>query len=314
MEVQGRRRFRYHGAAHALSGQFWRPFQRVIEVQAPSSLPTIGGVGSSRVEDFRLDDFVSFKAGYTHVLGGQNRVSGEGREQSKHKDKSRTQGREEGESKIVHTTQVTATVEGLNILDVVTADRIVARLTSSHDPDEPEGRILLIGSKFENLRIAGCAVDVRLHHELLLELETFAAVREEWREPHSEFRKAADDTLRAFLPPDAKLPQMELEAHGALTCSIVKEVYFKDSSFDKKAGQDKVEQEGTKKYQHPCPGVERFGRHRFHVRDFGDIYLAEVLFEHGRKTLTMLRLELGSPNGGTIGAVEANVNGRPPYP
>lgn len=302
MEVQGRRRFRYHAAAHALSGQIWRPFQRVIEVQAPSSLPTIGGVGRSRVGDFRLDDFVSFTAGYTHVLGGQKSVSREGRKGAQR------------ESKIVHTTQVTATVEGLNILDVVTADRVVARLTSSHDPDEPEGRILLIGSKFENLRIAGCAVDVTLHHELLLELETFAAVREKWREPHSEFRKAADDTLRAFLPRDVQLPQMELEAHGALPCSIVKEVCFKDSSFDKNAGRDKAEQEGTKKYRHPYPGVERLGRHRFHVRDFGDIYLAEVLFEHGRKTLTMLRLELGSPNGGAIAAVEASVNGRPPYP
>jgi hypothetical protein len=317
MEVKGRTRFHYDATAHALSGQFWRPFQRVIEVQAPSSLPTIGGVGNSRVEDFRLDDFVSFKAGYTHVLGSQKSISREGRksvEQSKHEDKSWTKETEEGESKIVHTTQVTATVEGLNILDVVTADRIVARLTSSHDPDEPEGRILLIGSKFENLRIAGCAVDVRLDHELLLELETFAAVREKWREPHSEFRKAADDTLRAFLPRDAQLPQMELQPHGALPCSIVKEVYFKDSSFDQNAGRHKAEQEGTKKFQHPCPGVERLGRHRFHVRDFGDIYLAEVLFEHGRKTLTMLRLELGSPNGGAIGAVEASVNGRPPYP
>ncbi len=299
------RRFRYHAAAHALGGQIWRPFQRVIEVQAPSSLPTIGGVGGSRVENFRLDDFLSFKAAYTHVLGGQKRVRREDR---------RTMDQNKYEDKIVHTTQVTATVEGLNILDVVTADRIVARLTSTHDPDEQEGRILLVGSKFENLRIAGCGVNVRLHHELLLELETFAAVREKWKDHSSEFRKLADDSQEAFLAPNAKLPQMDLEAYGALPCSIVKEIDFKDSGCDKDEARGKSKEEERKEYKHPCPGVERFGRHRFHVRDFGDIYLAEVLFEHGRKTLTMLRLELGSPNGGGIAAVEASVNGRPPYP
>jgi hypothetical protein len=46
-----KRTFHYHASAHALSGQFWRPFQRIIEVQAPSALPSIGGVGNSRVEN-----------------------------------------------------------------------------------------------------------------------------------------------------------------------------------------------------------------------------------------------------------------------
>jgi len=69
-----KRTFHYHASAHALSGQFWRPFQRVIEVQAPTTLPSIGGVGKSRVDNFRLDDLVSFKAGYTHVLGSKKEL------------------------------------------------------------------------------------------------------------------------------------------------------------------------------------------------------------------------------------------------
>jgi hypothetical protein len=86
-----------------------------------------------------------------------------------------------------------------------------------------------------------------------------------------------------------------------LFCSIVKEVHFKEPGFCKPEG----------KFTHP--GVQRIGRHAYHVVDFGDVFLAEVLCQHGRKTLTMLRVELGSPNGGGFIAVEATSNGWPPW-
>ncbi len=292
-----KRTFHYHASAHALSGQFWRPFQRVIEVQAPTTLPSIGGVGKSRVDNFRLDDLVSFKAGYTHVLGSK-------------KEEFDDQGKLK---KTLYTTQVTSTVEGLNILDVVTADRVVARLTSSHDLSDGEAHIHLVGSKFENLRIAGCEVEVKLRHDLLQPLdgspplETFEAVTKEFAKG-GEFRKMAEDTLKARLypepevPKDAELPK-ELELHGVLLCSIVKEVEFKYSGAD----------ENQQRKRYPCPGVERHGRHMFHVLDFGSVFLAEVQFEYGRKSLTMLRLELGSPNGAAMTIVQADSNGRP-YP
>jgi len=287
-----KRTFHFHASAHALSGQFWRPFQRVIEVQAPTTLPSIGGVGKSRVDNFRLDDLVSFKAGYTHVLGSK-------------KEKFDDQGRL---TETLYTTQVTSTVEGLNILDVVTADRVVARLTSTHNLSGGEAHIHLVGSKFENLRIAGCEVDVKLRHDLLVPeegspaLETFEAVQKEFANG-GEFRKMAEDTLKARVyPEEAELPK-KLDLHGVLLCSIVKEVEFKYSGSD----------ENKQKKRYPCPGVERHGRHVFHVLDFGSVFLAEVQFEYGRKSLTMLRLELGSPNGAAMTVVQADSNGRP-YP
>jgi hypothetical protein len=278
---QSKHTFHYHASAHALSGQFWRPFQRVIEVQAPSVLPSIGGVGNSRVDLFRLDNLVSLKAGYTHVQGSQMEV----------KDAK-------GQSRMAHTTQVTSTVEGLNILDVITADRIVGRLTSIHDREDKEAggeaRIILIGSRFENLRIAGCDVQVSLHHELFLKLDTFGAVRALPKQ--HELWKLGEETVKA-IDSDAKFEKKPPEAHGALLCSVVKEVKFK--CLDE--GQDE------------CPGVKRHGRHRFHVQEFGNVYLGEVLFQHGQKTLTMLRVELGSPTGASLTAVQADSNGRP-YP
>jgi hypothetical protein len=275
---RSRHTFHYHASAHALSGQFSRPFQRVIEVQAPSVLPSIVGVGNSRVDNFRLDNLVSFKAGYTHVVGSKMEL----------KDAK-------GQPRVAHTTQVTSTVEHLNILDVITADRIVGRITSVHDLDDNEAggeaRIILTGSRFENLRIAGCDVHVSLHHELFLKLDTFGAVRA--LSNKHEFWKLAEQTVKA-VDPDAKIGKTPPEAHGALLCSLVKEVKFK--CLDE--GQDE------------CPGVKRHGRHRFHVQEFGNVYLGEVLFQHGQKKLTMLRLELGSPIASDLTAVEALSNGQ----
>jgi hypothetical protein len=308
MDGTDRKGFHYHAAAHVLSGEFWRPIQHVIDVQAPSVLPSTGGVGNSRVDNFRRDDLVSFKTGYSHVMGSKKRVKGK-----------------DGKESIVHTTQVTSTVEGLNILDVVTADRIVARVTSRHDADQEEGHIILVGSKFENLRIAGCEVHVKLHHELFLNLGTFAAARSKFSEENAEavrtklketsgaavsdeavkkeleqrkeFRTMARETLQARHP-DAEYPAGQVPAHGALLCSLVEKIEFKHADV----------------FQATCAGVERRGRHAFHVRDFGTIFVGEVLFAYGQKTVTMLRLELGSPCDAGMNVVEAFSNGRPTPP
>jgi hypothetical protein len=279
--------FHYHASAHVLSGQFWRPFQRVIEVQAPSVLPSIGGIGNSRVENYRLDELVSFTTGYTHVSGS---------EMEKKDDK--------GQSRTVHNTQVTATIEGLNILDVITADRIVARLASVYDAEDREAagepRILLIGSRFENLRIAGCDVHVSFHHKLFLDAPTFGLAT-----ANNDLQKLAAETGEAAFP-DTKSEKIDAKPGGALLCSLVKDVKFKcpDEGVKFKSLQDG---------EHVCPGVTQYGRHTFHVREFGNVYLGEVLFEHGRKMLTMLRLKLGSPNGAGMIVVQASSNGQP-YP
>src|SRR6266851_5018301 len=57
--------FHYHACAHAFSGRFTRPFDHLIDVQAASSLPIIGGHGNSRVENFQFREFVSFRKGST---------------------------------------------------------------------------------------------------------------------------------------------------------------------------------------------------------------------------------------------------------
>jgi hypothetical protein len=278
------RQFHYHASANALSGVLTRPVQRVIEVQAGTSLPSTGGVGSSHVENFRVDEVVSFKRGYSQVSGSVKKEN----------------------NKTIHTTHATTAVEGLNILDVVTADRIVARLSSSFEeplpggPKPTEGKVLLIGSKFENLRIAGYPVDVEIDHELFLGLGTFSNIRDSWNQKDSKLRQMSGETHKAFGLEERVLPA-ELEPNAGMFGSIVKEVHFKDPGFGARHGE----------FKHP--GVERLGRHAYYVVDFGKIFLGEILCQHGRKTLTMLRIELGSPNGGSFTVAEGSSNGWPPW-
>src|SRR5215469_17124093 len=106
--------YHYHAYAHAFSGHFTRPFEHQIDSQAGSALPIVGGHGQARVENFQFREFLSFRKGYTHVSGAD-------------------------EADGSHNTLVTSTIEGLNLLDVVTADRLVARLYSKHRTGELEG-------------------------------------------------------------------------------------------------------------------------------------------------------------------------------
>jgi hypothetical protein len=114
--------FHYHACAHAFAAQFTRPFHEQIDVIAGSALPPTGGHGHAIHENFRFRQFISFKRAYTHVSGG-----------FQVEDKS-------------NNTLVTSVIEGLNMMDVLTADRIVCRLYSKHPKDAAEGHITMHGS------------------------------------------------------------------------------------------------------------------------------------------------------------------------
>ena len=261
MAANPRRTFHYHANAHVLSGRFTRPIQHLIEVQGASSLPTIGGHGKAHVEDFRLGHFVSVKRGYTHVSGSL----------------------QEKDEKTYHTTLVTSVAEGVNILDVITADRIVGRFASSFsfDDNDTEPQFTFVGSKFENLQIAGCGTKIELNFDLFEKIPTFEdAIKEFKKRP--ELGKIADEALEV----DGRASDQK--PHGAILCSIV----------------------DVKKLETDCPGLKRKG-HCLLIPKFGKLFLGEILMQHGRRTLTMLRFELGSPISGDGTIVQLDSNGQP---
>jgi hypothetical protein len=251
------RTFHYHACAHAFSANFSRPFHHQIDIQAQSALPVVGGHGNSRVEGFEFRDFISFKKGYSHVSGGHQAD-----------DDS-------------NNTLATAVLEHLNMFDVLSVDRVVSRLYSKHVPDQREGNITWIGSKFENFRIAGCPIEIELNVPLFQDLLTYEAAEKAFAKG-GEFRKIAEDPLRTgeVLKPS--------NVNGVFLCSIVKKI------------------------KTDCPGVKVEG-HSIFVPGFGKVFLGELLIKHGEKTLTMLRFELGSTTRGSGTGSGTKTNGQP-YP
>jgi len=239
--------FHFHAGGHALSGEFRHPLWSLISAQASASLSTIGGHATARAEDFHYQDFVCFKSAHTHMSGKHRR----------------------DETYVTHASTV---VKGLNILGVVTADRIVCRLTSIHSPKESEGHIIAEDSRFEGLKINGEDVKVTLRHDLLVKCKTF-------------------DDLKKGIAGDKKSGKMVAldEGRQVALCSLVEKIETKLKGVDAK-------------------------HHVIKVENFGKIFLAEVFAYPGTKTLTMLRLELGSPHVAELTAAQAMTNGQPVPP
>lgn len=246
--------YHFHACAHAFSGHFTRPFEHQIDVLAASALPIVGGHGQARVENFQFREFLSFKRGYTHVSGAHQTD-----------DDS-------------HNTLVISVIEGLNLLDIVTADRIVARLYSKHRSGEAEGSVSMVGSRFEGLRIADCEVKVELDFGLFEKIPTYASALSHF-DNKGDFYKIAHDPFRTGQSINKP------GANGAFLCTCVKEM------------------------KTDFPGVTRVG-HTFTVPGFGNIFLGEVVIQHGQRTLTMVRFEIGSAVSGTGTTVQAFSNGR----
>ena len=134
--------YRYHAKATAISGRIERPIQEEIPPLAATTLREgRGGYFSDRVEGFRIKEIVSVGAAYTQVTGN------------------------EGPSRTFNTL-VTATVEKLNVLDMIRADVVTARLVGEYHADDyghfKGPWITPLGSTFVNLRVAGRLLDVKL--------------------------------------------------------------------------------------------------------------------------------------------------------
>ena len=137
-EVNGRTH-RYHSEATILSGHLRLPLVQKIEPQAYAKLHDEGGYLSERSGLFRIESVLSFHSAYTHVAGNRSTKPGQG-----------------------WTTLTTTVIEGLNVMDIVTADRIVGQIFTEHPLVGYVPSVSFLGTRFENLRIAGHPVDLDL--------------------------------------------------------------------------------------------------------------------------------------------------------
>ena len=257
--------FRFQGSAFGVAGRITIPFQELIEVQAASVLPSIGGYSSARVANFRYRDLLSFEAAQTVVTGTQTTTG----------------------DNPVWGTLISSSIENFNLMGMVTADRIVTHIVSTQRGWPGRSETTLRGTHFENLKIAGMEVTADLAVEVLNLYPTHAALKSAYPGNENVQKLFHDDEVaaKAANAPDKLKPWLRRatpagkempENNGVASFSLVKNLTMKSS------------------------GLELWG-HAIYIEGFGTVRLAEVDITPFSRSLTMLQVTLGCPVGGSVG-------------
>jgi hypothetical protein len=311
----------YHAEAHILSGEFDHPIKQPIEKY-----------GHVVLENTRRESLYTESLGQTNVQGlisfqsGHTRVAG-----TFVKNKQDIFGNDHAG----WVTLSTAVLEGFNVLDIITADRVVAQVSTEHaynngkDPAHVPA-VSFLGSRFENLRIGGYPVEVELDLGI-------CGKKPERDRPYLQdggFLGRVKDQLDDVR--DAK----DLPEGLAKKCRA--EIAYIDDLKKQANGDAKGQRNGYSKLRCslvksigriPIPGVKTFGNLIF-IPNFGTVALAEVVVGvgpgHGDAsspapvgssspsdsnyfTLEMFEMKLGCPIGAGVngGGVSSNGNTRP---
>ena len=267
---------RYHAEALALEGHLRLPIKQPIERQAHAKVRETGGYESQHSRGFRVEGIVSYSAAHTQVSG---------HEEEKH-----------GRPWVTLSTSV---IEDLNVLNVVTADRVVAQVSTEHPRDGYVPTVTFLGTQFDNLRIAGRPIEVELDIDLDVDPGKETAYTR-----HPGFMERVADRLGI------------VRAHADLPDEI-KERYAEDRRTSDQG--ECTEFSLVKKIEGSFPG-KAYG-HVLDIPHFGKVYLAVVRIEHcdpekkndvHKQTLidlTMLDIRMGCIASGKVTCAMGKTNG-----
>lgn len=269
---------RYHAEATALEGQIDLPFSQPIERQAFAKITGERSAYLSQHSDpFRVEGIVSYGAAHTQVSG---------HEEDKH-----------GNPFITLSTSV---VEDLNILNVVTADRVVAQISTEHPRDGSIPTVTFLGSQFVNLRIAGHPVEVVLDWDILRDYPGGTSPITQ----HKGFLDCIGERL-GLIRDHKDAPQEFKDRYASNWCKTEAGEATDFSLFKGFKGD-------------PYPGC--FG-HAIDIPHFGKVLLAVVRIEHSKQRddvyretlidLTMIEVKMGCIAKGSMQVSMSKTNGGP---
>ena len=260
------RRFLFNAFAQSVAGFLRRPETAILNDEASQFLPEDGGRQNRSSKGYRgASGVVQFDSADTD-LEGQRLHDG------------------------WYETKVTATVEGINVLDIFTVEKARASMITraSEDGDETEVRL---GECFiKGLKIKGCECNVQTDTDLFNEVPTLRALEQRF-ESDATFRQTArqrflwhklDDGAPEYvrksfawageqLERENRLPKLQ----GTAPCTIVK------------------------KLECDCPDVTVHG-HTLRIPNFGRVFFGVLLASRGTRRLNMLQFDLGSPAEGQL--------------
>lgn len=138
------RKHTYNAEAKILEGNLRLPLVQTVHPVGHAQLAGEGGYKAIHSREYRVEGVVSIASSYSHVAGNPITKPGGG-----------------------WSTLSTTVLEGLNILEVVTANRVVGQVITEHPAEGYVPKISFLGTRFENLRIAGRPLELDLDLEIL---------------------------------------------------------------------------------------------------------------------------------------------------
>ena len=280
----------YHAEAHVLSGHLQRPIEQKIERHAPVALKDRRGGHLTRFEEeVSIEGLITFSKGHTRVSGARS---------LKHHG---------------WITLSTSVVEGLNVFEIITADRVVSQVSTNHPYENGHvPNVTFLGTQFTNLQVSGFPVTLTINLGFCGE-------------------RPADD--RSYLQ-DAKFlntvkDQTERIANASGLPKELKEQYHeKLTHIEKLIKTSDASEPGNREPitcslvqsigEIPIPGVQTFG-HVIVIPDFGAVALGEIevgeRMDEGSQApslyfeLTGINMKLGCVGHGTAKAATAIANG-----
>lgn len=279
MPQQTARTHQYHAEATVLTGDLHHPLVQEIKPQSNVKLAQRGGYLSEHSEPYRLEGVISFQKAYTQVAGNPDPKEGHG-----------------------WSTLSTSVIEGLNVLEVVTADRVIGQIAADYPLEGYVPSVHFLGTRFENLRIAGHPVNVDIHPD-----PYFMGEKPPNDGPYTRHPGFMDRMKEQFdrIRNADKVPAEIAERYNGVSSGSGDNETIECSLVSSVAGG--------------YPGCS-WG-HVIHVPGFGKIHLAVLKVEHSdynrqlqtyKKTLfdlTMIELEMGCLAGGKSGLGNTLLNG-----
>jgi hypothetical protein len=281
----------YHAEAHVLSGDLQRPVEQKIERHSPVILKDRRGGHLTRVtEKVSIEGLISFTTGHTRVSGSRS-LKNNG-----------------------WMTLSTSIVGGLNVFEIITADRLVSQVSTDHHYENGhEPRLTFLGTQFENLRVSGFPVVLTLDYGICGDRP--AGDKSYFQDPNflGRVKEQTEKNARANgLPKELKdqydeklgyIKKLISEcgaaykgSHKPITCSLVQSIG-----------------------EIPIPGVQSFGNvlliPEFGIVTLGEIEVGETLYEKSERPavhfeLTCIKMKLGCVGHGTVSAATTKTNGQ----
>jgi hypothetical protein len=246
----------YHAEAVGATGYLTLPVQETMEIQASVGLPINGGHGSAKSGPFSHRGIFSFDSAESMVVGSFS------------------------DNDQAHGSLATVTVTGVNIMNVVTCDQIVARLTSKHPAGSAEPSIIPMGCHVAGLRIAGQVVTPDLSIDTFTTNDTWSALQAAYT---NDPKVRAQLDKQTFLPPTGSTIPTSKATFG---CTLVRDWGTLPAGVTLKGG-----------------GI--------YIPHFGTLYLGEIYVSQNSRRLLMLHVDLGCSVEGCYGSGGAGGNGTP---